>query len=160
MADHAPPLTSHGGEIRLESQRVDTFLKTLEEIASGQVDARLPVSPHHDALDALADAINAVVGALGSARAQAAKTAELRAAIASAEERHGAMLRAIPDLMFVLQRDGVYVDYYARDSKMLFVSPSAFIGRSVREILPPTVAALMMNGLERACRSDDPVVIE
>ena len=31
------------------------------------------------------------------------------------------MLRAIPDLMFVLARDGTYLDYHAKDPKLLFV---------------------------------------
>jgi hypothetical protein len=39
--------------------------------------------------------------------------AELRAAVASAETRSGAILKAIPDLMFVMMRDGTYVDYHA-----------------------------------------------
>ena len=46
------------------------------------------------------------------------------------------MLRAIPDLMFMLLRDGTYVDYHARDSELLFMSPEQFIGRTIREIMP------------------------
>ena len=83
-----------------------------------------------------------------------------RATTASAEERNSALLRAIPDLMFILLRDGTYVDYHARDPKLLFVPPSAFIGRHVREVLPPPLAEVMMDALERACHSDDPVVVE
>lgn len=70
-----------------------------------------------------------------------------RATTASAEERNSALLRAIPDLMFILLRDGTYVDYHARDPKLLFVPPSAFIGRHVREVLPPPLAEVMMDAL-------------
>ena len=47
------------------------------------------------------------------------KRAEL--ALLQAEARNTAFLRAIPDLMFVLRRDGTYVDYHARDPKLLYL---------------------------------------
>ncbi len=134
-------------------------------MAAGQLDQRLPISRRHDALDAIADAINVLVGELSLAgararEAQEEKEAELRAAVASAEVRNGAILRAIPDLMFVLLRDGTYVDYHARDSKMLFVPPGTFLGKNVREVLPPQLAELIMEALERACQTDDPIEVE
>jgi signal transduction histidine kinase len=126
---------------------------------------RLPVSPRHDELDAIAHGINVLVGELSWAHARAKeaqeeKAAALRAAVASAEARSGAMLRAIPDLMFVILRDGTFVDHHARDPRNLFVPPSAFLGRRVGDVLPPAVADMMMDALERACQSDDPVVLE
>ena len=37
-------------------------------------------------------------------------------ALRAGEARHGAMLRALPDLLFVFNRDSVYLDYYAPDA--------------------------------------------
>src|SRR5215470_14271016 len=37
------------------------------------------------------------------------------------EARNSAILRALPDLMFVQTRDGVYVDYNAKDEALLVV---------------------------------------
>ena len=71
-----------------------------------------------------------------------------------------AILAAIPDLMFILQRDGTYVDYHARDPQLLFAPPSSFIGRKVVDVMPPPLGDLMMNALERACQGGDPVVLE
>ena len=71
-----------------------------------------------------------------------------------------AILRAIPDLMFILLRDGTYVDCHTRDPKALFVAPEAFIGRKVRDVLPSPLADTMMDALERACESNEPVVVE
>src|SRR4030095_8600829 len=51
-----------------------------------------------------------------------------------------AMLRALPDMMFLLSCDGVYLDYHARDPSDLLVPPSSFLGRNMREILPPDLA--------------------
>jgi signal transduction histidine kinase len=62
--------------------------------------------------------------------------------------------------MFVLLRDGTFVDYHARDPRLLFVPPGAFLGRTVRDVMPPAIADMMMNALDRACRSDDQIVVE
>jgi len=148
-----------------DSNRVAAFLRTLESMAAGQLDERLPISPRRDALDAIAHAINVLVGELNWAGARAKevqdeKEAQLRAAVESAEVRNGAILRAIPDLMFVMRRDGTYVDYHARDPKLLFVPPSAFVGKKVRDVLPPALAELIMDALERASQTDDTIVVE
>jgi PAS domain S-box-containing protein len=81
-------------------------------------------------------------------------------ALVQAEARNSAMLRAVPDLMFVLLRDGTYVDYHARDPKLLFAPPSVFIGKKVREIMPPRLAEVMMEAIEGACHREDTVVVE
>jgi PAS domain S-box-containing protein len=81
-------------------------------------------------------------------------------ALVQAEARNSAMLRAVPDLMFVLLRDGTYVDYHARDPKLLFVPPSVFIGKKVRDIMPPRLADVMMDAIEGACQREDIVVVE
>ena len=165
MADQASRVTPPAAEFDFDTDRVVAFLRTLESMAAGQIDLRLPISPRHDTLDAVAYAINVLVGELNWAgarakEAQAEKEAELRAAVASAEVRNGAILRAIPDLMFVLLRDGTYVDYHARDPKLLFVPPSAFIGKKIRDVLPPPLAEQMMDALERAYQTDDVIVVE
>ena len=82
------------------------------------------------------------------------------AALQRANERNTAFLRAVPDLMFVILRDGTYVDYNARDEKLLWASPSVFLGRTVREIMPPALADTFMDAIERAFRRDDPIVVE
>jgi PAS domain S-box-containing protein len=86
------------------------------------------------------------------------KRAEI--ALRSAEARNTAILRAIPDLMFVLRRDGTYLDYHARDPSELYFPEDQFLGKTIREVMPPDLAEMMMDALERSCASGDPVVIE
>src|SRR3954463_9289196 len=76
------------------------------------------------------------------------------------EARNAAILRGVPDLMFVLTRDGTYVDYHARDPELLFAPPESFIGKSVRDVMPPAVADAVMKALEPAGTQRDPVVVE
>jgi PAS domain S-box-containing protein len=81
-------------------------------------------------------------------------------ALRTAEERNSAILRAIPDMMFVLRRDGTYVDYHARDPSQLILPPDRFVGRKIREVMPPDLAEIMMKALVEALDTREPVVVE
>jgi len=76
------------------------------------------------------------------------------------EARNSAILRALPDLMFVMTRDGVYVDYNAKDESLLFVPPSQFLGRSMREIFPPALSEAFEEKFKRLFAGEEPVVVE
>jgi PAS domain S-box-containing protein len=75
------------------------------------------------------------------------------------EERNRAILRAIPDLMFLQTRDGVYLDYHAKNREDLLVAPEAFLGRNMRDILPPELAEEFFACFERA-EMGEPQVFE
>ena len=75
MADKASRLTP-GGEFTFDTDRVAAFLQTVESMAAGQIDQRLPISSRHDALDAIAHAINVLVGELSWAGARAKEAQE------------------------------------------------------------------------------------
>ncbi len=81
-------------------------------------------------------------------------------ALRHSETRNSAILRAIPDLMFVIDREGRYLDFHARDEKQLFVPPQGFLGRTVAEVMPPEIAEKFTKALERARTSAEPVVID
>jgi PAS domain S-box-containing protein len=81
-------------------------------------------------------------------------------ALRTAEQRNSAILRAIPDLMFVLRRDGTYVDYHARDPSVIYVPPEQFLGRTVHDIFSPDLAETVMEAIERCCVTGEPVVFE
>ena len=51
------------------------------------------------------------------------------AALHASEERNRAILNAIPDLMFLLDREGTYLDYHARNEEVLLKPPSEFLGK-------------------------------
>ena len=53
------------------------------------------------------------------------------------EARNSAILRALPDLMFLQTTDGVYVDYHASDPGQLLRPPEQFLGKNMRDVLPP-----------------------
>jgi C4-dicarboxylate-specific signal transduction histidine kinase len=71
-----------------------------------------------------------------------------------------AILRAAPDLMVVQSRDGVYLDYYARDQSRLYAPPDQFIGRNMRDVLPREVVDRVAPLFAKVWESDQPVIIE
>ncbi|MEJ5250607.1 MAG: ATP-binding protein [Armatimonadota bacterium] len=69
-------------------------------------------------------------------------------AMEEAQERNArlsAILHALPDIMFLLDEEGRFLDWYAQDSKQLLMSPEQFLGRTVEEVLPPEIASLTMS---------------
>ena len=96
---------------------------------------------------------------IGGLLIQRQRRRRAEAALRHSEMRNSAILRALPDLVFVIDRDGRYVDYHARDQKLLLVPPEAFLGKTVREIMPRTLADTLMEALERATTTDDQVIV-
>ena len=56
--------------------------------------------------------------------------------------------------MFLLTLDGVYLDYHARDPKDLLVPPEEFLGKNMRDVLPPTLAEALAQRFDSAQRGE------
>ncbi|HSL64755.1 MAG TPA: PAS domain-containing protein, partial [Gaiellaceae bacterium] len=81
-------------------------------------------------------------------------------ALERSEARTRALLDAIPDLMFRIDREGVYRGYKADDPELLILAPEEFMGRRVVDVLPPDVAAQIMSCGHRALDGGRPEPIE
>jgi PAS domain S-box-containing protein len=81
-------------------------------------------------------------------------------ALRRAEARHSAILRTIPDLMFVFSPDGVYLDYNAPSPAALFVPPDQFVGKHIRDVLPRELAESIEPLFEKVMKSEQPVSLE
>jgi len=81
-------------------------------------------------------------------------------ALAEINVRNLAILRAIPDMMFILDRNGIYLDYYTRDVGNLLLTPKEFLGKSVRDVLPPELAERVYEVLDKITENDPPQVLE
>ena len=76
------------------------------------------------------------------------------------EEKNRAILQALPDLMFVQSKDGVYLDYHAKDPKVLLLEPEKFLGKNIREVLPPELAQTFASCFESLMETRETVVQE
>ena len=76
------------------------------------------------------------------------------------EGRNRALLRAMPDLMFLQTADGIYVDYHAPDPSWLLLRPEQFMGRNMRDVLPPELLGAIGPAFVQAAGAAEPVVVE
>ncbi len=83
-------------------------------------------------ITALMDDDGNLLGLRGSGRdIHEKKLAEI--ALKRSEERNRAMLQALPDLIFRIDRNGVYLDYHANVPSELAIFPSEFIGTRITD---------------------------
>lgn len=68
----------------------------------------------------------------------------------SAELDRLAMLNAIPDLMFTINQEGVFLDYHVRDPGDLAMPPAAFLGKKLEDVFPEPLGREGMEHLRRA----------
>ena len=66
------------------------------------------------------------------------------------EAEKAAIIRAVPDLMFRIRRDGLLMDAYSRDDSMFYSPREVFTGKKVFEVLPPDLARQAMIAIENA----------
>jgi PAS domain S-box-containing protein len=75
------------------------------------------------------------------------------------EQQNSAILRALPDSIFLLTRDGVYLQHYARAAGDSAAIRQSFVGRNMHDVLPPEMAEAFSQAFD--CIGDDePAVIE
>jgi PAS domain S-box-containing protein len=74
------------------------------------------------------------------------------------EARTAAILRAIPDVMFLMDRNGTYLDYHARDPNELYVPSEQFLGKTIYDVMPAELASTFAGAIARA--GAEPSVVE
>jgi PAS domain S-box-containing protein len=76
------------------------------------------------------------------------------------EAQNKALLHAIPDLIFRVNEDGVYLDFQYHHLDDLFFPPSDILGKSIAETAPPELAELTMKHLRLALQTGELQVFE
>ncbi|MCP5453437.1 MAG: PAS domain-containing protein [Spirochaetaceae bacterium] len=77
------------------------------------------------------------------------------------DARHNAMLSALPDLVFVFDAEGRFVDYLQSAISTLAVPPERFIGKTIAEVFgDPELDARMREAIHRALAGQGPQVFE
>jgi formate hydrogenlyase transcriptional activator len=82
------------------------------------------------------------------------------AKLRQSEEKNRAILQALPDLIFVQSKDGVYLDYHAKDEKALLVAPETFLGKNMQDVLPEELAQQFARCFESLVDTREPVIHE
>ncbi len=66
------------------------------------------------------------------------------------EAKNKALLDAIPDMIFVQNHKGDYLECFAPEPEKLFMTPEEFIGKNMKEVLPPHVHSVIKRALDLA----------
>ena len=88
----------------------------------------------------------------------ARKNAE--AALGESEGRNRAILQALPDMLFIQTKDGIYLDFHAKDPKALLLPPQSFLGKNMNEVLPAELARAFERCFRLAAESSEPILHE
>ncbi|MBN1273487.1 MAG: GAF domain-containing protein [Candidatus Aminicenantes bacterium] len=80
-------------------------------------------------------------------------------ALREIEGRAQAILNAMPDLMFHINREGIFLDYKAAKED-LYTSPNGFLNKNIQNVLPPRLAKLTQNNIKRTLDSEEIQVFE
>ncbi len=76
------------------------------------------------------------------------------------EAKMKALLEAIPDMMFIQDREGVYLDWYANNREKLSIPPEKFIGVNMKELLEPNVYQKIKVSHNKAIESGEMQITE
>jgi PAS domain S-box-containing protein len=78
----------------------------------------------------------------------------------ASEAKNKALLNAIPDMMFIQNFEGDFLDFYASNKKKLIVDPEQIIGKNMKDILPPDVFKKMDAALKTTIQDNQIQIIE
>lgn len=70
------------------------------------------------------------------------------------------ILSSIPDLLFILDKDGVFLDYQVKDDNNLYTSSEYFIGKKADEILPENTAKIINHHIKKIIRTHEIQIFE
>jgi len=91
------------------------------------------------------------------------KTRKLEAVLIDKKElaeRLEAVIDSIPDMMFVLNRDGIFIENMIELEKARSFTGMEFGGKSLEEVFPPGLAKLYRGKLEEFTEKGEPIISE
>jgi len=133
--------------LRESDEVIESRKEAVSEFRWVTKDGRIRWVENH--LSPIVDGNSSVVGLRGVALdVTERKAAEDRAR--DTEERNTAIVTAIPDMFFLSSIDGVCLDYQVKNPEDLLLDPEEFLGKNLRDFLPPELAAEHLASFERA----------
>ena len=72
------------------------------------------------------------------------------------EDKNRSLVKAIPDLMFRLNKEGIFLDYYPAKNDKNAIPASEAIGKSIEEVFPTDLAYLTRHYLEQILQTGEP----
>ncbi len=70
-------------------------------------------------------------------------------------KRNRALLEALPDLMYVFDREGRYIEYYTNNKALYYRNPDDIAGKLMSDVLPYDLAQRLVEMIEKSLDSGD-----
>jgi PAS domain S-box-containing protein len=71
-----------------------------------------------------------------------------------------AIFAAFPDILFRLAADGTILDFKTKNYKNLYTSPEFFMGKRMKDVLPPNVGEKIHAAVRQTLQTESPVNVE
>jgi len=81
-------------------------------------------------------------------------------ALRESEAQNRGLLDAIPDFIFQLSADGVFLDYRLGEGQSLYLAPEEFLGQKAIDLLPPEVAERFAQALQQVVETGETQTFE
>ncbi|MFN8380685.1 MAG: PAS domain S-box protein [Anaerolineales bacterium] len=85
---------------------------------------------------------------------------QAEAALRASEAKIHALMDAVPDMMFMLNHEGVFLDYHASKKELLYAPPETFLGRNIRDVLPSQMVDMYVFCIEQIAKVGESQLFE
>ena len=132
------------------TEPIEKMTIATQRLAGGDLSQKIIINTN-DELAVLADSFNSMTTQLHlSIESLEKQTEELR----QSERKNLALLNAIPDLIFRLDRQGQFLDLKAARKKQIFQISQNLIGKNISDILPKEISNSFLRYIEKALETN------
>jgi len=80
--------------------------------------------------------------------------------VLNSRQKFASIIEAIPDLIFTLDRQGVFTSSHTKESMNLLVNERKLVGKRIENVVPPFLGDLSHKNIERAFTTGEPQIYE
>ena len=85
---------------------------------------------------------------------------KMEEALKQSEAKYSAILHTLPDMMFIQNLEGEFIDYYAPQNTSTYIPPEVFLGKKMSEVLPHEIVNDFMRVFYRALQTKEMQLFE
>lgn len=80
--------------------------------------------------------------------------------IKDSELYHRTLLQSIPDMVFVLNDEGTFLDFKSSTNDDLYSDPDAFINKDIRDIMPNDIVQTILEAIQKCLKTEQTLTFE
>ncbi len=139
-----------GGEAAEHIRQIDIRVlngETIEEEHAKPVKGKITV--FHVIKKPICDQSGEIAGLFGIAR-NITERKQAETALKEHEEKLRSTVSSIDDLLFILNKDNVFSEYYQPSSQSeLYTPPEVFLGKSITEVMPTDISNMFLEAIKK-----------